>query len=78
MFLNSCLISDSTKKERQKKTITEEEQGEKVWGVNDGLIKRQVEESGEHGGASEKMWGERRRQRGAGRDQYSRVMICSL
>lgn len=47
---------------------TEEERGKKIWGVNDGLIKRQVEERGEHGG----------RQRDAESDQYNRVMICSL
>lgn len=40
-------------------------------------MKRQVEERGEHGGVAGKC-GVREEDRDAGRDQYNRVMICSL
>lgn len=67
-----------TGREGQMRTISEEEWGKKIWGVHDSLIKRCGEERGERGGVAEKMCGEKRRQRDAGRDQYRRVIISSL
>lgn len=68
--LKNVIVSDGTKmteketeREGRRKTITEEEWGKKIRGVNDSLMKRQADERGGRGGVEDKMLGCRKRQR---------------